>query len=266
MIAAGGSIKDPFELGRSLSATVINSDVSVKTIRNPRLDAGETTEVLLCVGQSNIANTVNATYSVINAAKVDNLNVVDGGVYAASDPMVGCSSMGPAATNGSWLGRLADKRIAEGADRVILVPIARGGSIVADWATGPLAKNLNAAIARCEAHKYTITAMLWQQGENDQIAGTSQSNYYNSLLQMIANSRAAGAFAPWLIGKSSYVYGSVSTAVQAACEAAINGVDVFAGANCDALNSTYRFDNLHFNATGAEEVATRWNNALLAAL
>lgn len=264
MIAGGGSLLDPYVLGFSSTATRINANVTGKGVHDPRLIPGEKTGVLVCVGQSNIANVIDANYTISNPSKVSNLNVVDGGVYAASDPMLGCSSFG-----GSWLGRLADKLINTGTfDRVILVPIARGGSVVADWATGPLALNLKTAVARCQAQGYTISGFLWQQGENDTQAGTGQSAYYNALMAVIANSRAAGSNAPWFVGKSTYIYGSISTAIQAACDAAVNGVDVFAGANCDTLNSTYRqADNLHFNAsTGADAVATRWQTAVSAVL
>ena len=269
MRSGGGSIQDPFRLGLSTTATIINANVNGKTLHDPRLVGGENTGVLICVGQSNIANIVDATYTITNASKVSNLNVADGGVYAASDPMLGCSSMSPTAANGSWLGRLADKLITAGTfQRVILVPIARGGSLVADWATGTLALNLKTAVARCHAQGYTISGFLWQQGEADTTAGTGQAAYHNALLAVIANSRAAGSSAPWFIGKSTYIAGTTSAAIQAACEAAVNGVDVFAGANCDTLNSTYRqVDNLHFNAaTGADAVATRWATAIDAVL
>jgi lysophospholipase L1-like esterase len=48
-----------------------------------------------------------------------------------------------------------------------------------------------------------------------------------------------------------------------AVDAAVNGVDVFAGANCDTLGASFRqSDNLHFNASGADAVATRWKTAI----
>lgn len=267
MISASGSLRDPFLLGRSSTATIINTNVTGKAIRDPRLVLGERTGVLVCVGQSNIGNTVNALYTVLNPTKVTNLNVADGGMYEASDPMLGCSSMGPGLTNGSWIGRLADKLITANVfDRVILVPIARGGTVVADWATGALALNLKAAVARCQAQGYTISGFLWQQGENDTQAGTGQTAYYNALLAVIANSRGAGSSAPWFIGRSTYIYGTTSAAIQAACDAAVNGVDVFAGADTDTLDSSNRHDNLHFNATGANAAATLWATAIDAVL
>lgn len=68
--------------------------------------------------------------SSARAPLVHNLNISNGGIYDAVDPL-----LGPDSGAGNYGGRLADKLIdGDVCDRVILAPMAHSGSSVAQWA------------------------------------------------------------------------------------------------------------------------------------
>jgi hypothetical protein len=247
-----GSLSDPFEV----SYPFCNRDISAKAVRDPRLVAGEGVLVLVGVGQSNIANSENALYTPTNASKIDNLNVFDGGVYEGVAPLLGC---GVHNVGGNWMVRLADKLITAGyCDRVILAPIARGSTLVADWAPGGFMHgNLGAVCRRLSAANLPISGFLWAQGESDH--ATSQSAYSADLNAVIEAVRDDGFNAPWLIGKSTYTAGTTSATIRAALSEVVgSNPNVYNGADTDSLGSSYRWDNVHYNATGADAVADLW--------
>lgn len=230
-----------------------------KTFSNPRLTPGETTAVLVGCGQSNMANAIDTPYTPVNGGKIDNLNHMEGGMYVASDPLLGPDSPG-----GNVLLRIADKLITGGIfQRVILVCIARSStSIVRHAPGGDLNPFYALACRRAAAVGLSPTAFLWQQGESDH--GMAQSTYLDSLNALIASVRSAGFTAPWFIGKSTYNGGEVDANVRAACGAIVNGTSIFAGADTDDLAGlTYRQPgDVHFNATGANIQANRWKSAI----
>lgn len=263
MPSSAGSAPDPCALPYFFAPDpggYATSDGKVR--RDPRLNAGETTGVFVVAGQSNCANTVETNATLTNASKIDNLNIFDGGLYAAADPLVGCDGL-----LGNTFSRVADKLITAGIfARVILIPIGVGGSSAAQWAdTSALGQRLIVAARRAAALGLTVSAYLWQQGEQDKTNGTSQSSYAASLAAAIALPRNAGFNAPWFIAKCSYINGAVSSAVQAAQVAAANGTTIFAGADTDSLTGTTtnrRPDDTHFKAAGADAAATLWKTAI----
>jgi hypothetical protein len=264
---ATASSTDPLRIAASVGALAYQEPGRAR--RDPRQVAGEDTLVFVAAGQSNIANTATGgTYTPTHASKIDNLNFLDGGTYAAADPLIGGNG-----TLACWLTRFADKLIADGrCDRVILVPVAVGATSVAAWAPGGAYNDhLKVAARRCQEVGLTISAFLWQQGENDCASGMNQATYAGYLSGVIATPRALGFNAPWLIGKSTVIDATptTSSAIRAACAAAVNGTDVFAGADTDGLyGSTYRetVGNIHFNAVGSDAAATLWKTAVVAAL
>ncbi|NTG12684.1 sialate O-acetylesterase [Agrobacterium rhizogenes] len=236
------------------------SNLSGKTPSTPRLTSGANTAVLLVVGQSNAANYASASlYAPTNATKIDNLSIVDGGTYRGSDPGLGCTG-----NLASWLFRSADLLINDSTfDRVILVPIAVGGTSITLWApTGSLFSRISAAIARCSNVGLSVSAVAWQQGEAD--TSMAQATYAGHLTSIISATRALGMPAPWFIGKSTYNGGVTSPTVRAACAEVVNNVDIFAGADTDTLTgTTYREPSLvHFNEAGINAAAGLWRDAL----
>jgi hypothetical protein len=238
-----------------------------KETRSPQLNPGEKTLVLVTVGQSNGANSGSVAYTPTNADKVDNFNIFDGGTYKAVDPLLGCT-IRSSATCGNIAGRIADKLINGGyCQRVILVPICYGGTPVARWATGGVLNRRLALVPQILASRGLAASLyIWIQGETDNNPlNTSQAAYTASLAQVIAT---PGDGVPWMISKCTLINGAVSTAVQAAQDAAPNGINVFQGANLDSLTGlVYRqVDLTHLTGAGHDAGADLFVPKIVAAL
>lgn len=235
------------------------------TAINPALD----TLVLVVAGQSLVSNATPTLFTPVNSSVVDQMNIYDGGIYNISGKMLGCSSnatLGP----GNVCARIADLFITNAIfDRVILVPIAIGSTYVADWATGTFSDRIACAMRRLSSRGITAAttgvtmAMLWAQGEQDNVGATSQANYTSRLNTVISNAQAAGMSGRIFVNSESWSAGATASAVTSAQAAVVNGTTVFAGANWDSLDATNRqADNTHFNDTGAASAATLVYNAM----
>lgn len=237
-----------------------------KTAVSPALVGGQTTLVLIIAGQSLTTNVVPGVYTPTNALN-HNFSITDGGCYTANGPLLGCTGFAPtlgwpASNFASWLG---DQLITGGiAQRVILVPIGVGGSIVADWAsTGANNSRIQVTANRLAVAGLTPSAFLWEQGTSD--LGTSQISYTASLNSMIASVRTSfGSTLPIFIAQESWNAGSTSAAVRAAQASVVNHASaIWLGPDCDSLNATNRqADNTHWNTTGASANAALWKTAL----
>lgn len=233
--------------------------------RSIRLDPAENTGVYIAMGQSNAAAYGEGTlFTPINSAKVDSFSTFNGGMFEGKDP--GPNVDGPGT---SWMYRLADKLITAGVhQRVIIVPLGMGSAACAYFKpNGPLGRFFPSAHYRLAALGIPITAILWQQGEREGQLGFTQAQYQADLQSVIDHTREVGFSGPWLVGKSTMSGFSTSAAVRAACDAVVNGVDVFAGADTDSLGGANRdAGGTHFSATGVDGAATLWQNAIVAAL
>ncbi len=263
------SAVDPFISSEALDIVggQVRKSAVGKTASTPRLNDGERTAVLILDGQSNATNRLNATfYTPTNISKVDVFNIFDGGTYVGTDPLPGCGEW-PGC--GHWFGRVADGLIADGTyDRVIMVPIAVGGTSIAYHAPGGvLYPNLAMTHRRLAAVGLSPTAILWMQGETDTLQGTSQAAYSASLSAMLQGLKDAGYSTPWLLAKCTRREIGTSEAVRAAIDAAVNSVDVFAGPDIDTLSgSTYReSDSTHLTPAGGTAAANLWKTAIQAA-
>lgn len=253
---ASGSVKEPFSF---FDYPTASNNALGRVARSSRLVDPSRTAIIVGVGQSIIAASENANYVPVNSG-VDNLNIFDGGIYAAKDPLLGTGTYSLA---GCWLSRQADKLITGGDyDRVIIIPVARGSSTVQDWKPGGLMfPNLLAAHRRLASLGLIATAHQWVQGQAD--IGISQADYQTALQAVINGPKLFGFDAPWLIGKDTY-NGAVSNAnIRAALAAVVNNVNVFAGADTDSLTGANRFDGVHYSATGANAAAELWRTAFL---
>lgn len=227
--------------------------------------SGEKTLVAVMAGQSNIANYGVTPYTPTHISKIDNISFLDGGCYQGKDPALGATGH-----DGSWLFRFADKLISEGTfDRVMLIPVAVGGSTIEEWApNGVLQNHLRVACRRAAAHGLLVNAILWQQGESSHHLTSSQ--YQLNFAAMRAQVLADGFDPNWFVGKSTWMPAGVgaSSAIRDACGALVDGVKVFAGADTDDLSSsTYRQfggSSPHFTDTASDIVADRWVDAIQA--
>jgi hypothetical protein len=239
-----------------------------RTVRNLTINTGITNLVLFVMGQSNNENEAPSVYTATNASAIDELNWQDGAIYAAAEPHLGASynSTGP----GLMDYRVADTLITNGRfARVILVPMAVGGSSVAQWATGPLANLPCVAMARLAARGITPSttnvtfAVDWGQGEAEIALSTSQAAYQAALQQIKTNMQACGFSGRFFVNVETWGGGVTYANAANAQAAVIDNIFFFAGANLDTLNNTNRVDTTHFNDTGSAAAAalkiTAWH-------
>jgi hypothetical protein len=236
-----------------------NTDTRGLSPRSLAIDPSMRTLVLITMGQSLMANananTATPVYVPANAAAVDNFNIYDGAAYPFSArPALGCNG-----DHSNVAPRIADMLINNGKfDRVIVVPIAIGSTIIADWATGNYAGRFPVAMKRLAAAGITPSmpgvtfAAVWGQGESDTGKGTSQASYAENLRTIVGTIFATGFTGRLFVNIETYNAGTVSPGVQAAQASVVNGTNVFQGGNWDMLGSSYRNpDDTHPNDAGA---------------
>ena len=264
--AAGAGMADPFRVvdysviyvacNGSFGCNQPFTGATTKTPRNTAINTGVANLVLFVMGQSNNESEAPSAYTPTNGSAIDDFNVYDGSLYVASDPHLGTSwnSTGP----GLMDFRLADAFITSGTfARVILVPMAIGGSNVLQWANGGPMQNLPCiALKRLAARGITpgmtnVTfAVDWGQGEAEASLSTSQSTYQTALGQIKTNMQACGWIGRFFVNVETW--NNTTYAPAAAAQAAVvDNVFFFAGANLDSLNNSNRVDTTHFNDTGS---------------
>lgn len=190
------------------------------------------------------------------------LNIYNGGVYSAVNPLLGCTSLA-----GNFPLRLGDKLINAGLfARVVFVPIAIGATPIAQWATGgALQDRIATAYRRCVAVGLPVTGVLWHQGETDADSVISQATYQAALSSVIDRTRLAGFSEPFFVAKVAYPFNTSASNVRAAQAAVINhGNEIWEGPDTDTLTGANRDGgNVHFSAaTGANNHADAWKTAI----
>lgn len=257
-----GTAVDPYIVSEHTDATVLPGyrNIDGRTLANPQNIGGSKKCVIAFFGQSNsAANYGQGTYTILNPSQIWNLNLYNGGLYLGAAPILGAGGTGE-----TWAYRYADKLIAGSTcDRVVIASAALSSTLVANWAVGGFANSRISALAkRIAATGLQASGVIFQQGESDQVAGTSQGAYATSLSSVISTIQAQAAFSgvPIFIPQTSYYLGSTSIAVRAAQSAATNGTTIFNLGDSDAIGSGSRHDNIHFNATGADSWATTVNS------
>ena len=246
--------------------------------------------VYLAMGQSMAANDGGARYS----AGANVYAFASGACYRATDPLPGASGV-----DGSIWSRLGDKLASANPGKsIVIAAIGEGGSSVADWATGGwLNSRLVNAVNSLSASGYTITAMLWHQGETDvgdiSTGFPSAEWYRDKFLSMLGSVRVLGVTAPIYVAKSTICNMRASASYpppQAVVERSaqwhiskeqgrrtirgaqwdyqpagvINGGGVRRGPDTDALGPEYRYDGCHLSARGLDSAAALWLEKLTA--
>jgi hypothetical protein len=234
----------------TFSTIVSRSDVLEFIDGKEQIECPNNTErlgVLVTFGQSNSAN--SASYRVRSDEVNDVINFHSGNCYRASSPLLGATN-----TGGEWMSLTAQSLVDAGLyDTVVVMSLGIGGSPVAAWTEGSelnlrLIDNLNAI-----SERYTVTDMLWHQGESDLKWGVSTSQYVASFSDMVSTVRAANVTAQIFVSIASLCnggdYPNNITNAQLEIINQISGVEL--GVNTDELlPSTMRHDNCHFNEQG----------------
>jgi hypothetical protein len=222
---------------------------------------GKKTLVIVTLGQSNAANTGSAKYASTRGAL--NFNLYDGRCYLAADPLLGASNDG-----GNFATRLADTLIARGvADRVILAPIAMGGTSVEQWAyEGLFNRRIRALIRRLHDARLPTHYILWHQGEgNPGTLDVGGRQYRKNLLEVVHTFRQYGIAAPFFIALATrcgapHPHGDV---IRSGQRGAVNAqIGTFLGPDTDSIGNEHRHDYCHMNESGLELHAKGWADAI----
>ncbi|EDM38237.1 hypothetical protein PBAL39_01442 [Pedobacter sp. BAL39] len=216
------------------------------------------TMVFLAFGQSNSANYGEGDYK----SRHQVYNYYKGNVYLAQEPLLGPDGAG----NSVWT-RVADLVIDSGLYKnVIIVPCGIGSTSVQCWAEGKCRKKLEETLAYLKKDHIKLTHIFWDQGETDNVDGTTKAEYKARLQQVIKVIRDQGFDAPFYSSVTSYFpYDNehpmgIDTGITTAQMELINERDdVIEGPNTDSLNlAYYRFNAVHFTEAGLDKLAHEW--------
>lgn len=250
----------------SVSDTYENLDQNWGSFRDtdgrqesPILIEGERgrTAVIVVLGQSNAANHGSGRY--VARQNVDNFNIYNSKCYRAADPLLGASGDG-----GNFATRLGDKLIEAGLfDRVILAPIAMGGTMVEQWADeGMFNRRIPVVIRRLHDAGLTIDFILWHQGEGNPGMGDMEGRQYRkNLWEVISTFRRYGVEAPFFVALATLCGGPHANAenIRAGQKSAVDArVGIFLGPDTDTIGVEHRWDGCHFNEIGLDMAASLW--------
>ena len=226
---------------------------------------------ILVVGQSNAAGFGTTNYTASNAFVGE---WTDGyHRYPYSDPLQ-WGDHDTAPNTGSIWGRVGDKLMDTGFFSAVgFDVIAVGSSSVFNWdeqhadSNTPVRGYLCAQRLANALDDYTWDAVIWQQGEQDTVNGTSTANYQTALQHIVDKIRTVTS-APIFVCLSSYAFGNTSNLVRSAQVATViakSASNVWLGFDMDKLipGDKRRSDNVHLNESGLKICADEWFHVLL---
>lgn len=264
---------DPFLLQENAGSNAGFNNPNGFASRSQAINTGLKNLVLITAGQSNICSVNPSLYTPTSSSVIDNFSIYDGGSYAISGPLLGCTYGSGLGSGGNISARVAQLFVTNAIfDRVIIVPVALGGTTAADWAVGNCSLRIPVAMKRLASRGITpattgVTfALLWSQGEQDGINGTSSASYQASMATVLSNAQAAGFSGRAFICTQTLAANTTSATIQAAQAAVVTNDPThwFAGGNSDSLTTATnrQADGTHLNDTGAASDATLKYNAM----
>jgi hypothetical protein len=245
---------DPFHLS-------FRSTAGRRIVSHAEFAANPGTAVILGVGQSNIANEgeVSALFEPKNG--VYNFNFFDGKCYVAKDPLLGASI-----NRSNVLTRLGDLLIERrNYERVLLVPIAHGGTFVSEWSpAGRMFPRLEWTLARLRERRIGITHIVWQQGEAEAAQDNpNPQDWVRDFMAVVAAIRAAGTDAPIYVAQCTICCNDPNEAIRVAQRRVLSPpAGILPGPDIDLIGREERYDGCHLSAAGLRHAATLWYEAL----
>ena len=220
-----------------------------------------TTAVILGLGQSNIANESEASARYEPKGDVYNFNFFDGQCYVAKDPLLGASI-----DRSNVLTRLGELLVERRSySRVLLVPIAHGGTYASEWSPGGrMFPRLQWTLERLRERRIKITHILWQQGEAEAAAtNPSAEEWMRHFAAMVSALRAAGADAPIYVAQSTICCNDANETIRSAQRKVVDpAAGIFPGPDTDLVGRDERYDGCHFSEAGLRHAAELWYKAL----
>lgn len=122
--------------------------------------------------------------------------------------------------------------------------------------SGELYSRLQAALFYTGAHG--VRAVLWHQGESDDLMGVPMQTYVDNLQTVINASRVNAEWdVPWVVARASLFSSRI---INAQDEVIASTPGVFAGPSTNQIRD--RYDGVHFNAMGLQKHAHGWLQAV----
>jgi|GEM_PF-845402 len=215
------------------------------------------TAVILAFGQSNIGNEGDLSGLYVPGPGVYNFNFLDGRCYVAKCPLLGAGL-----NRSNFVTRLGDLLVRRKIyDCVLLVPIALGGTYIADWAPGGRANlRLMITLELLRRLGITITHAIFQQGEaeGNQINadGAAWARNFDSVVKAV---RLYGMEAPIFVAQCSICCCDPNEIIRAAQRSVVDPArGIYAGPDTDTIRRDERWDGCHFSLTGLEKAAQLW--------
>lgn len=234
-------------------------------------------EVFIITGQSNAQGfqnygAVGATDDRVNCVTYNNstANSLNDPPVPSFQQLSANSLIGPRGQSAWCWGVLGDLLVKQYNVPVLFINTAWAGTTIKNWAesaNGKITKNIfamgtanenfpagmpysNLVIAlRYYCSLQGLRAVLWQQGETDNIPLNSTRKEYGDAMQFIVNKTRADTdrYPAWVLARSSYNLGKVSQDIIQAQNDVINTYNnnVFAGPFTDNIQIP-RFDDVHF--------------------
>jgi hypothetical protein len=227
-------------------------------IANPRL------AVILALGASNIANEGDPNGKFIPHGGVYNFNFFDGDCYFAKDPLLGATR-----DRSNVLTRLGDLLVRrEFYDRVLLVPIAYGGTFAAEWAPrGRMHPRLQRALKMLARRRIAVTHVLWQEGEAEAAERDVDTKTWIAHFNAVADTvRAATHGSTIYVAQCTICRNARNGIVRAAQRSVVDpSRKIFAGPDLDVIGIEDRWDECHFSTVGLNRAAELWLTAIVEA-
>lgn len=223
------------------------------------------TAVILGAGQSNLSNECDPHIFVTPHPELYNFNLFDGYTYAAREPL-----LGPTGARSNLLTSIGDLLLREKLfERVLLIPIAHGGSTMAEWQPGGrVGARLTTALARVRRAGPTITHMLWQQGESEgampEADGAAWAAQFKAMIALV---RRHGVEAPVFVAQCTLCRNQPNEIIRKAQRDVVDpAAGIFAGPDTDSLGLPFRWDGCHLSAAGQQKAAHLWVDRLASAV
>ena len=219
------------------------------------------TAVIFVAGQSNAANSAEQLQTTAFGDRV--VAFFEGACSIASSPLLGATAL-----EGDSLTPMADELIRSGRfDRVVLAPVAVGGTEIVRWVEGDLAPVLRQALDAVQA-RYRVTHAIWHQGETDAENGTSAADYRSRFDALLGRWRAQGMTAPVLVSVTTrcdpaWKADNPVALVQRSLPDPARGLYPGADSDAELPAAELRGGECHHNALGQAHLAKLLASALL---
>jgi hypothetical protein len=213
--------------------------------------------VVVVIGQSNAANHVlSRTY--INKK---HLNYFNGKCYELKGSMLGATGKGV-----SIVPAIASK--IESTLPYIFITAAWGGTSVLEWGAtnSDLSKYVNKNLKQLQNAGHKLHAVIWLQGEDDNIRNTRPEEYilyFNKMKFQILEGLIDNDGVKFIVTQTTFCgMNGVNIKLRNAQKSLANDKNTFVTEGTDNILTNYRFDLCHLNIFGTEAIAKEISSIL----